>query len=178
MKQKKWLIPILVLVLLLQVLAPVGLIAYHNKVNRDLEQKGEIYRIPVSINSINYGDVYYRIKDFHFKYPEKLPAYFVLYTDVDGITYFNDLTYKKPSDDMPYIRFADTDLFPYSCMCQIEDTDLEYMRRYFYYDEDDNDLVSKQNWYLELTVYKGHYTIHGIVDEDGMPCEQLLNALL
>lgn len=178
MKQRKWLIPVLVLVLLVQMLAPVGLIGYQHKANRDLEQKGKIYRIPVSINSIYYGDIYYHIKDFHFKYPEKLPAYFILYTDVDGITYFNDLTYKKPSGDTPYIRFADTDLFPYSCMCQIEDTDLEYLRRYPYSDENDDDLVYHQNWFLELTVYKGNYTIHGIVDDEGTPCEQLLSALL
>lgn len=51
MKQKKWRIPILVLVLLVQLLAPVGLITYHRQLNRNIETKGEIYRIADSLHA-------------------------------------------------------------------------------------------------------------------------------
>ena len=35
-----------------------------------------------------------------------------------------------------------------------------------------------QNWYVELAVYRGGYTVLGIVNENGVPCEEILRQVL
>ncbi|MGN0568997.1 MAG: hypothetical protein ACI4N4_00655 [Candidatus Fimenecus sp.] len=187
MKQKKWLIPILALVLLVQILAPVGLILYHKNLNRDISEKGEIYRVAVSIESVYDGSVRYDFVDFYNPYSvNNSTAYFVLETDDNGMTSLSESLYEKPNEDIPYIRCVNTDAFPYNRTYLIEDTNLYYAGALIDISRTDlfaPELIAKQTvalqkWYLELSVYNGNFIVRGIFDENGTPCEQALKELL
>lgn len=186
MKQKKWLVPILVLVLLVQMLAPVGLILYHETLNRNIAEKGEIYRIAVSIDFISAGTVYYDLVDAHYGYSSASTTYFILYTDENGVTTLSDAFSEKPLDDEPYIRCVNPNEFPYRRAYETGITSLSYEERHL--DPQRTDLYAPellerqanitQNWYLELAVYQGGYAVRGIVNENGVPCEQILPQIL
>ncbi|MGN0572135.1 MAG: hypothetical protein ACI4K9_08145 [Candidatus Fimenecus sp.] len=188
MKQKKRLIPILVLVLLVQLLAPVGLIIYHNSLNRDIQTQGDIYRIEIEIHSINAGTVYYSPINFYIGYSEKPgTAYCTIHTNENGISGLDTPTAKKPSGDTPYIRCVNPNTFPYHCVYETGIQSLSYTDRKI--DPTRTDLYApsliaqqaafaEKDWYLELAVYRGNYTVLGIVDENGVPCEQVLQQIL
>lgn len=186
MKQKKWLIPILALVLLVQMLAPVGLILYHQNLNRNIAEKGEVYRIAVTIDLITEGVVYYNLVNTYYGYPHTSTTYFILNTDKNGVTTLSNPLSEKPLGDKPYIRCVNPNEFPYSCAYETGIESLSYTERYL--DPSRTDLYVPellerqanitQNWYLELAVYQGGYAVRGIYDKDGVPCEQALRALL
>lgn len=179
MKRKKWLIPILTLVLLVQILAPVGLIVYHKNIDLNLHQKGEKYLFAIQIYYIGNGMVNYNFTDFHVGALGKSPAYFVIYTDENGVACLDKPIHEKPSEGTPYIRCTDTESFPYERTYETGDTDLMYVKTGGIFHSDENiDLVALKNWFLEVSVYKGNYAVLGIVDENGTPCEQALKELL
>lgn len=187
MKQKKWRIPILVLVLLVQLLAPVGLITYHRQLNRNIETKGEIYRIAVSITRVCDGNLYYDLVDSFIMHYDTSTVYFILDTDENGITHLSNSLSEKPPADMPYIRCVNQNTFPFFCNYPIEDTSLDYsgvkinLNRLDLYSPEliaQQLAVAQKEWYLELSVYKGIYTVRGIFDENGVPCEEILRQVL
>lgn len=186
MKTKKLLTFLLALVLLVQLFAPVGLIVYHKTLNRDIETKGDIYRIAVIVDFITEGVVYYDLVNAYYGYPSASITYFILYPDENGITKLSNPFSEKPLDDKPYIRCVNPNGFPYRCAYDTGIETLSYNERYL--DPSRTDLYAPellerqaditQNWYVELAVYRGGYTVLGIVDENGVPCEEILQQVL
>ena len=186
MKQKKWLIPILSLVLLVQMLAPAGLILYHENLNRQIDSQGTQYRIPVLIDAVYEGTVQYSFVDTYLFYSGGGANYIALDTDGNGVTQLYNCYDEQPPTDIPYIRCVNRNAFPYKRTVSIADKSLVYSSepRFFDYSaEKEQEMaiyraVSYHEWFLHIAVYKGNCTVRGIYDKDGVPCEQALLALL
>lgn len=186
MKQKKWLIPILALVLLVQMLAPVGLILYHENLNRQIDAQGAQYRVAVIIDSVYEGTVQYSFTDTYLFYSGGGTTYIALDTDENGITQLRNCYDKQPPTDIPYIRCVNRNAFPYKRTVSIADKSIVYNSEpqiFIYSAEKEKEMsiyraVSEHEWFLHISVYKGNCTVRGIYDKDGVPCEQALRALL
>lgn len=113
-----------------------------------------------------------------------------LYSDENGITKLSNPFSEKPLDDKPYIRCVNRNEFPYRCAYDTGIETLSYdawdynLQRTDLYTQallEQQAAVSQavaQNWYVELAVYRGGYTVLGIVNENGVPCEEILRQVL
>lgn len=193
MKNKK-LAVCLILVLVLQLLVPVGMIAFSTTSERDLQENGTVFKMEIRIESVYDGVLRFSFTDenyfgflaAHLDYSKpNASVYMIMGTDAYGQGRFADCVLERPIDDLPYMR-VDAKKMEELSSYEVPET----VPLYFQYSEyairnwwnpdtaQKQDLVAEQKWYLHLLVYKGKFQVQGITDEYGNSAETQLPKLL
>ena len=94
---KKLMLPILIVSIVVQLLVPVGMIAYGNKAEDDLQKYGKEFKIPVYIQSIRNGVMDVRFYEYNLF---QIGHYAILEEDENGYANLmqNQSTKPKTSD--------------------------------------------------------------------------------
>lgn len=170
MRKKKVLLPILILVFLLQLLAPIGLITYQTALEKNILQHGTDYKFKVDIHQIQDGTVQYRLQGFYY-FDSRAP-YASIVTASDG---FSELYYPgtatKPKD-MPYLYIPSQKSFPNPDLEISTASEIRYRNSYGRYTEW---LFENETVYALVRVYQGHSTVLGLY-VNGTPLDDWLAA--
>ncbi len=185
----------LIIVLLLQLSAPVGLIVYAKKSEKNMQENGALYKMEITILSIYEGVMRYDFTDIgtaatlyeHYFSPSNKRMYLLLETDENGQAFFRENTLEKPSGDIPYIQ-VDAERFNALTQYDVPETVPSYSQwrhiteaNAYLYEEstiENWDPVAAQKWYLYLRVYNGRFTVEEITDAYGNPVETRLPELV
>lgn len=157
MRKNKVLLPILILVFLLQLLAPIGLISYQSKLEKNILQYGTDYKFRAQIHQIRDGTVQYRLEGFY--YFDSFTPYAPIRTSSDGISelYFPG-TARKPKDE-PYLYVPSQKSFPNSDLEIATAGTLQYSNSYYL---SENSLFENEPIYVSVRIYEGHATVLGL----------------
>ncbi len=101
---KKLMLPILIISIIIQLLVPVGMIAYGNKAENDLQKYGKEFKFAANVYSVEYGIVNFSIVESVVFYGND--GYGVIKEDSNGYAYFVETTAGKPKGT-DYIRLND-----------------------------------------------------------------------
>lgn len=171
MRKKKVLLPILILTFLLQLLAPIGLIAYQTALEKNILQYGTDYKFKVDIHQIQEGTVQYRLQNAYYYFDSRTP-YALIVTASDG---FSDLYYPgtatKPKDT-PYLYIPSQKSFPNAILEISTTSQIQYRNSYSHYAEW---LFENATVYAQVRVYQGHGSVLGLY-VNGTPLDDWLAA--
>ena len=151
---KKFMLPILIISIVIQILVPVGMIVYGNRVEDDLQLYGKDFKVKVYIQHIYDGLIDYKFYDYYNWY--NLGYYATIEEDDGYANLFAKVNESKPETDN-YIRvtlenkgkLAD---FPI-------DSDYTLWA------------VDEESAYLVIKVYKGNFEVVDLYIE-GIPAEE------
>ncbi len=150
---KKLMLPILIISIVIQLLVPVGMIAYGNKVEDDLQKYGKEFKIKVYIQSIYNGSVDVRFYDYNLF---RLGHFAVMEEDEEGYANLNTITSSKP-------KTSDYIIITRENKEKLAD---------FYVDSSfTSSIVEEENSYLVIKVYNGDFEIVGLYIE-GIPADE------
>lgn len=157
---KKLMLPIMIITIVVQLLVPVGMIAYGNKAEEGLQQYGKEFRFPVKVYSVENGNVNFSITESAVFYGND--RYGVIEEASDGYAYFYETTAIKPKGT-DYIRLneenrKEMDTFFVEC---------EYAYRN----------IVEESAYLVVRVYNGDVEIAGLY-MDGIPAQEWVDTNL
>lgn len=170
MRKNKVLLPILILVFLLQLLAPIGLIAYQTVLEKNILQYGTDYKFKVDIHQIQDGTVQYRVQGFYY-FDSRTP-YASIVTASDG---FSELDYPGPATkpkDTPYLYIPSQKSFPNAILEIGTTSKIRYINSYNIYNES---FFENATVYVQVRVYQGHGTVLGLY-VNGTPLDDWLAA--
>lgn len=165
MVKKKITVPLLILVFLLQLCAPIGLIAYHTELEKNILQYGTDYNFKVYITAIRDHTVYYHPMDYYYRNAHA--PYIPIQMQSDGFATLGIPTADKPKDT-PYLYVNSNKNFPNRGLEAKTASDLQYTSELY---------VGEENTvYVRVRVYKGHSTVLGLY-VNGTPLDDWLSAL-
>lgn len=156
---KKLMLPIMIVSILVQLFVPVGMIAFGNNVEDNLQEYGKEFRIKVYVQSVNDGLVEYRFYDYNLY---RIGHYAVMVEDEEGYANLSTIQDAKPKNS-DYIRitmenkakFTD---FPTS-------TNVSAFR------------VNEESAYIVIKVYNGNVEVVGLYMDGIIAEEWLENAV-
>ena len=156
---KKLMLPIMIVSILVQLFVPVGMIAFGNNVENNLQEYGKEFRIKVYVQSVNDGLVEYRFYDYNLY---RIGHYAVMEEDEEGYANLSTIQDAKPKNS-DYIRitmenkakFTD---FPTS-------TNVSAFR------------VNEESAYIVIKVYNGNVEVVGLYMDGIIAEEWLENAV-
>ncbi|MBQ4644383.1 MAG: hypothetical protein IJB72_01325 [Clostridia bacterium] len=152
---KKLMLPILVVSIVVQLLVPVGMIAYGNKAEDDLQKYGKEFKIPVYIQNIYNGSVEVKFYDYFYLY--NTGDYIVLEENENGYTNLEKVQSKKPKTH-DYIYVTSENQIKLGAEFLI-DADITAWR------------IREESAYLVIKVYNGNFEIVELY-MDGVPAEE------
>lgn len=152
--RKKIMLSILIISIVIQLAVPVGMIAYGNKAEDDLQKYGKDYRFKIYVQNIYGGEVEYHLYDNAFLYQEG--KYGVVEEDSDGYAFISETKKVKPKDTN-YIRINRENrikMDKFSVECE------KNFRR-----------VKEESSYIVVRVYNGDFEIVELFI-DGIPADE------
>jgi len=157
---KKLMLPILIVSIVVQLLVPVGMIAYGNKAEEDLQKYGKEFKIPANVYSVEHGKVNFSIVESVVFYGND--GYGVIKEKSDGYAYFVETTVGKPKGT-DYIRLneenrIEMDTFSVDC-------------GYAYRN------ITEESAYLVVKVYNGDLEVVDLY-MDGIPAQEWIDTNL
>lgn len=157
---KKFMLPILIISIAVQLLVPVGMIAYGNKAENDLQKYGKEFKLPANVYSVENGNVNFSIVESVVFYGTG--GYGVIKESSDGYAYFVDETAGKPRGT-DFIRLNEEnrkkiDTFFVEC---------EYAYRN----------IIEESAYLVVKVYNGDVEVVDLY-MDGIPAQEWVDTNL
>lgn len=158
--RKKILTIVLALTIVLQILTPVGMIAYGNKAKEELLSKGIDYKVRVSGVNISDGYVTFWSDDICCYSYKK---YIIIGTSDDGYAEVIDFSDSKPDCDN-YIRFSEQNRELLSRYKVDEKTNIP------------NYYIATAEAYATIKVYKGDAVVTGVF-VDGVPVEDYIENI-
>lgn len=158
--RKKILTIVLALTFVLQILTPVGMIAYGNKAKEELLSKGIDYKVRVSGVKISDGYVTFWSDDICCYSYKK---YIIIGTSDDGYAEMIDLTDLKPDCDN-YIRSSEQNQKLLSRYKIDEKTNIP------------NYYIASKEAYATIKVYKGDAAVTGVF-VDGVSVEEYIKNI-
>lgn len=171
MRKKKLLLPVLIFVFLLQLCAPIGLITYHNALEKNILQYGTDYKFKAEIIEMRDGTIRYRVQDAYYYWDAHRPYYIAIRTEADGFAVLSMPTDDKPQDT-PYLYVNNGKNFPNGLLEISTENKLHYRELQDFY-------ITKQfeseEVYLKVRVYQGHNTVLGLYVND-TPMDDWLTA--
>jgi hypothetical protein len=99
--RKRIVLPILIISIIIQLLVPVGMIAYGNNADDDLQKYGKEYKFRIAVYSIYSGDVDYSLQGLAELYQEG--KYGVISEDEEGYAVITEIKSTRP-EEPNYIR--------------------------------------------------------------------------
>jgi hypothetical protein len=152
---KKIMHPILIVSIIIQLFVPVGMIAYGNKAEEDLQKYGKEFRIPVYVQSIYNGLVDFGMYKFICSHDRG--SYVVLEEDEYGYVYLEESQSQKPkTHDYIYVTKEN----------------LNKLNEDFVVNSDVNAWrVREESAYLLIRAYNGNFEIIDLY-MDGVPAEE------
>lgn len=156
---KKVMLPILILSIVIQLLVPVGMIAYGNKAEDDLQKYGKEFKFPAQVYSVENGNVNFSIKESSVFYGNDR---YGIIKETSGYAYFDETTTTKPKGT-DYIRLneenrKEIDTFSVEC-------------RYSYRS------ITEKSAYLVVKVYNGDIEVMDLYMDD-IPAQEWVNTNL
>lgn len=158
--RKKILTIVLALTIVLQILTPVGMIAYGNKAKEELLSKGIDYKVRVSGVKISDGYVTFWSDDICCYSYKK---YIIIGTSDDGYAEVIDFSDSKPDCDN-YIRSSEQNQELLSRYKVDEKTNIP------------NYYIATAEAYATIKVYKGDVVVTGVF-VDGLPVEKYIESI-
>lgn len=193
MKNKKLAVG-LILVLILQLLVPVGMIAFSTTSEKDLQENGTVFKMEIRIESVYDGVLRFSFTDenysnflfAHLDYSKpNASVYMIMGTDAYGQGRFANCVSERLGNDLPYMRVDAKGMEELSSYEVPETVPYYFCNALYYATQNSNsdtaqkqDSVAAQKWYLHLLIYKGKFQVQGITDEYGNPAETQLPKLL
>lgn len=157
---KKFMLPILIISIVVQLLVPVGMIAYGNKAEEDLQKYGKEFKFQASVYSIEKGNISYSLLESAVFYQEG--RYGVIEEDSSGYAYFVETTAGKPNGT-DYIRLNRENREKIKAFS----VESEYAYRN----------IIEESAYLVAKVYNGDFEIVGLY-MDGIPAQEWVDTNL
>ncbi len=162
---KKFMLPILIFSIVVQLLVPVGMIAYGNKAEDDLQKYGKEFKFKVNVVFIARGDISYSLIDELAVFYQD-GKYGVIEEDAEGYAYFVEATARKP-DGTDYIR--------------LNAENREKIRTFSVESEDvyrhTIEEIIEESAYLVVKVYNGDFEVVNLY-MDGIPAEEWIKTNL
>lgn len=158
---KKITLPMIIIAMVIQLLVPVGMIAYSQSVEQKVLEFGTEYKIDININSVMDGKVIFSPKISELWLPLYDNEYVILATDENGKAYCSEISKQKP-DSEDYLRPTRRNsnrLYSYKVDCDGEILSSRYYNLY----ETDSYIIAK--------VYKGNIAVTGLYIES-LPAER------
>ncbi len=152
---KKFMLPILIVSIVVQLLVPVGMIGYGNKAEEDLQKYGKEFKIPVYIQNIYNGSVEVKFYDYFYLY--NTGDYIVLEENENGYTNLEKVQSKKPKTH-DYIYVTSENQIKLGAEFLI-DADITAWR------------VGEDSAYLVIKVYNGEFETVELYMDD-VPAEE------
>ncbi len=140
--RKKIMLPILIISIVIQLLVPVGMIAYGNNAEDDLQKYGKEYKFRIRVYSIYEGKVDYSISYMAELYQEG--KFGVIGEDEDGYAVITEIKTTRP-EDTNYIRINR------ETRIKLDEFSVVTGRSYIG--------VQEQSAYLLVKIYKGNFEI-------------------
>lgn len=156
--RKKILTIVLALTIVLQILTPVGMIAYGNKAKEELLSKGIDYKVRVSGVNISDGYVTFWADDICCYSYKK---FIIIGISDDGYAEMIDLTDSKPDCDN-YIRSSEQNQ--------------KLLSRYKIDEKKDIPYIASKEAYATIKVYKGDVAVTGVF-VDGVSVEEYIENI-
>lgn len=157
---KKLMLPILIVSIIVQLLVPVGMIAYGNKAEDDLQKYGKEFKFQASVHSVEKGDVRYSLLESAVFYQDG--RYGVIKEDSNGYAYFVETTAGKPKGT-DYIRLNDKNR---------EEIDTFSVESEYAYRN-----IIEESAYLVVKVYNGDIEVVELY-LDGIPAQEWVDTNL
>lgn len=157
---KKLMLPILIISIVVQLLVPVGMIAYGNKAEDDLQKYGKEFKFPANVYSVENGNVNFSIVDSVVFYGND--GYGVIQEDSNGYAYFVETTAGKPKGT-DYIRLNDKNR---------EEIDTFSVESEYAYRN-----IVEESAYLVVKVYNGDLEVVELY-LDGIPAQEWVDTNL
>lgn len=157
---KKLMLPILIVSIIVQLLVPVGMIAYGNKAEDDLQKYGKEFKFPANVYSVEKGSVNYSILESVVFYGNG--GYGVIKEDSNGYAYFVETTAGKPKGT-DYIRLNDKNR---------EEIDTFSVESEYAYRN-----IIEESAYLVVKVYNGDIEVVELY-LDGIPAQEWVDTKL
>lgn len=156
---KKLMLPILIVSVVVQLLVPVGMIAYGNKAEENLQKYGKEFRFPANVYSVENGNMNFSIEESVVFY--LYDGYCVIEESSDGYAYFVEAAVKPKGTN--YIRLNEEnrikmDTFSVEC---------EYAYRN----------ITEEYAYLVVKVYNGDVEVVGLY-MDGISAQEWVDTNL
>ncbi len=151
---KKFMLPILIISIVVQLLVPVWMIVYGNKAEEDLQKYGKEFKIPVYIQSIHNGSMDVRFYEYNLF---QKGHYAVLEEDENGYANLIQTQPTKPKTS-DYIYITSENKLKLGEDYSI-DADITAWR------------VGEKSAYLVIRVYNGEFEIVELY-MDGVPAEE------
>lgn len=159
--RKKFMLPILIISIFVQLLVPVGMIAYGNKAEEDLQKYGKEFKIPVYVQSVYNGLVEVRFYDYFNLY--NTGDYIVLEENEYGYAFFDNIQSKKPKTSDYICVNEENRIKLYSDFLMV-DTNITAWK------------IREDSAYLLIKVYNGNFEIVDLYMEDVPAKEWFENA--
>ncbi len=139
---KKLMLPVLIISIVVQLFVPVGMIAYGNKAEEDLQKYGKEFKFQANIHYIQKGKVNFSLIDMGVLYQEGM--YGVVKENTDGYALIVETTAGKPKGH-DYIRINEENR---------EKMDTFFVNREYAYRN-----VTGESAYLVVKVYNGEVEV-------------------
>ncbi len=152
--RKRIMLPILIISIVIQLLVPVGMIAYGNNAEVDLQKYGKEYKFRIKVYSIYNGEISYSLSDVAELYQDG--KYGIIGEDEDGYAVISEI--KTTNPEVPnYIRINR------ETRIKLNDYSFVPVQRYI--------SVQEQSAYLIVKIHKGNFELVGLYI-DGIPVEE------
>ena len=155
---KKFMLPILIVTIVVQLLVPVWMIAYGNKAEEDLLKYGKEFKIPVYIQSVYDGHVDTRYYEYNLF---RIGSYAVMEEDENGFVNLNTITDTKPEHPNYICVTSDN-------KAKLADFKVDLSIN--------SSRVNEESAYLVIKVYKGDFEVVGLYIED-IPAEEWFQSV-
>ncbi len=154
--RRKITLAVLVVAIIIQLLVPVGMIAYCKKAESDLEKYGTEYKFRIDVDYIYGNTVHFSLEDSWYRWTSADNDYGLIAIDGEGYAYFEDYVDTRPPISS-YVRFTDDNKIRLRSFEANIDIDMHR--------------IEDENSYVIIKVFNGDVKVLGVYI-DGMSAEE------